>query len=903
MQSVDDSGSVVFAATDVHSTRGIWSSDGSAGGTVWISGAAGNPANTVEDVIQYGSSTYFTKSSHGGLWKTDGTAAGTTLVKKYASGSLAVLNGSLYFFIDNQFWRTDGTAAGTQELIQSVNYGSIGADLQTHQGQLYFNEVFYDYYGESPPTYALYVSDGTKTAPTKVADSRGTQFTEVGGSLYVAIGTGLYQVQGATTKLVFDATSSVINGLTAVGNKLYFSADVQNSGKGTELYQTDTVTGTTQLVKDINPGSGDSSPSDLVNFNGKLYFAADDGVHGRELWQSDGTASGTVLVKDLYAGAVGSDPHSLTVLADGPGAIYFAARQGYRTVLWKSDGTAAGTVPVADSSGLVPQDPQQLVVSGRNLFYVASDSQHGRELWRVLGSQPALVRQANAGSAAPAGAVDTIEHKELWTSDPNGPASQVTYHVTTAPQLGTLQLTTAPGVTITSFTQDDINQQRLVYVRGTSGTADDSFKFTTNDADGTSLPVAMFALRYLASRDTSLGVVSTASGKEIRLLDSKAGGKNDDFTISAGIEGYLQITDGLAGDVIFAGNAIPGLLGSGTASVRIPLSAFTNIGPLRIQTGLGDDLVKIATGGAAQYDPLPEAGLTIDMGDGADTLKMVNNRTINTWDITGANSGSAGLEPLGTFQFSGVDTIVGGDRHDGFIVEQPMVAQIALYGGSQQAADGDGLQMTADADVTLTNGLATISKGSAHHSFTASGLERVWLTGGPSNNFFDIHAFSGSASIYAGAGDDVLWGGAGGDTMYGGDGNDVLVGNGGWDTLWGDNGRDLLIGGVGKDWLNGRAGDDILLGGTTNYDASYAAQKAILATWTTTRSYESRIASIMAGVGADHVKLTNTTVHDDNLADSLTGYTERDWFFAELSAGTDQEHPDQASDETVTDLS
>ena len=56
------------------------------------------------------------------------------------------------------------------------------------------------------------------------------------------------------------------------------------------------------MVKDINPGLGDSGPSDLTNVNGTLYFQADDGVHGFELWKSDGTAAGTVMVKDINPG-------------------------------------------------------------------------------------------------------------------------------------------------------------------------------------------------------------------------------------------------------------------------------------------------------------------------------------------------------------------------------------------------------------------------------------------------------------------------------------------------------------------------------------------------------------------------------------------------------------------------
>ena len=42
-----------------------------------------------------------------------------------------------------------------------------------------------------------------------------------------------------------------------------------------------------------------SSPNNLTNIDGTLYFRADDGNGKTELWKSDGTAEGTVLVKDI----------------------------------------------------------------------------------------------------------------------------------------------------------------------------------------------------------------------------------------------------------------------------------------------------------------------------------------------------------------------------------------------------------------------------------------------------------------------------------------------------------------------------------------------------------------------------------------------------------------------------
>jgi ELWxxDGT repeat protein len=54
----------------------------------------------------------------------------------------------------------------------------------------------------------------------------------------------------------------------------------------------------------------------------RLYFAADDGIHGLELWTSDGTTQGTVLVADLVAGRRSASPIGITPL---PVGVFFSA--------------------------------------------------------------------------------------------------------------------------------------------------------------------------------------------------------------------------------------------------------------------------------------------------------------------------------------------------------------------------------------------------------------------------------------------------------------------------------------------------------------------------------------------------------------------------------------------------
>jgi hypothetical protein len=63
----------------------------------------------------------------------------------------------------------------------------------------------------------------------------------------------------------------------------------------------------TLLVKDIYTGASSSSPDQFTLVGNKLYFVADDGVHGRELWGLDlENLPPTVDSGGPYAGAEGS---------------------------------------------------------------------------------------------------------------------------------------------------------------------------------------------------------------------------------------------------------------------------------------------------------------------------------------------------------------------------------------------------------------------------------------------------------------------------------------------------------------------------------------------------------------------------------------------------------------------
>ena len=78
-------------------------------------------------------------------------------------------------------------------------------------------------------------------------------------------------------------------------------------------------------MKDINQGHGSSEinkfDGNFAEYNGKVYFTANNGIHGQEPWVTDGTASGTNMLANIDGGST-HYPRNLTVMND---KLYFIA--------------------------------------------------------------------------------------------------------------------------------------------------------------------------------------------------------------------------------------------------------------------------------------------------------------------------------------------------------------------------------------------------------------------------------------------------------------------------------------------------------------------------------------------------------------------------------------------------
>ncbi|MAT41456.1 MAG: hypothetical protein CL609_03870 [Anaerolineaceae bacterium] len=371
------------------------------------------------------------------------------LVKNISEGrypsqpeNLTDVNGTLFFTAvsynsENSFyglWRSDGTESGTvfvKELSRE-NYTWEAWNFIAFQNELYFT-AFDETYG-----YELWRSDGTEEGTLVVKD------IYPGG---------------------YDSNPML---LTVVEDRLFF---VANDGiHGEALWSSDGTNEGTNLVKDIIPGTGSTPLSNLTAVNDKLFFTTNDGIHGEELWVSDGTADGTVLVKDIYPGETDSinyyDEFSFTAYDNN---LFFFANDGVHGYeLWRSDGTTDGTMMVKDISlgannSIEYYYNSSLVISNDMLFFQATDSISGRELWRSDGTEDGTVLVKNiypgGGGSYPQNitavnntlfftAEDDIHGRELWRSDGTEEGTVLVKDITTGQNNTDLEELTAVNNTL-----------------------------------------------------------------------------------------------------------------------------------------------------------------------------------------------------------------------------------------------------------------------------------------------------------------------------------------------------------------------------------------------------------------------------------------------------------------------
>ena len=504
---VNVGGTLYFSARDAAGTE-LWKSNGTSASTVRVkdivpgSGSSSPTSMTNVNGIIYFSATDAVEGRS--LWKSDGTAVGTVMLMPfevdplfdtYSLRNFVNANGTLYFTVNPDFgekylWKSNGTT--TERAFQWDKTGDSNPQIVMTK-----NEKVYFFASQFGTASTLWVSDGTSNGTMPVVGGQDFLFSNITRSLVID---GLLYFVASTTNsgnelwrsdgtpegtyllkdIVPGADSSQPLHLTNVNGTLYFSV---TSGPGSKLWKSNgTISSTVPVVSNAFPLTG---ASNLVNFNGTLYFMGQAAGTGSELWKSTGTESGTVLVRDIWPGATSSNPSNLQVM--GSQLYFFASDSIHQQELWRSDGTALGTVRISDvntattlvnlahgdnrlyfydsadnfwsSDGALSttllkgfadsslSDPGLISVLGDTAYFIGKTVETGIELWKSDGTVAGttLVKDIypGPGSGGPSSltylnglfyfsANNGISGQELWTSDGTAAGTQARAFIASA---------------------------------------------------------------------------------------------------------------------------------------------------------------------------------------------------------------------------------------------------------------------------------------------------------------------------------------------------------------------------------------------------------------------------------------------------------------------------------------
>lgn len=249
------------------------------------------------------------------LWRSDGTTANTTQVATYSQVTpLLGYHSNLFMVINSpetgsELWKMD--AANNVSIVKDINPGTgngFAGSLIIHNDLLYF-------FGNAGTATDLWRSNGTSSGTVLSVDLDDTEFYN----------------------------SSGFRDLTSVGEIMFFTWNYEEPDWGdryAELWKTDgSAAGTSRVVR-YTGGYSYNYLSNLVSFEGKLYFFHNIGDPIYTYFSvSDGTPEGT---RHIDRTTIDGGPRRLIVAGDY--ILYYAESQGNTTPIEKWDGTAVSTV-------------------------------------------------------------------------------------------------------------------------------------------------------------------------------------------------------------------------------------------------------------------------------------------------------------------------------------------------------------------------------------------------------------------------------------------------------------------------------------------------------------------------------------------------------------------------------
>lgn len=357
-----------FVATDPVFGRELWKTDGTDAGTVLVKDI--NPSNDnthqISGLIDYNGTLFFAANNGINgieLWKSNGTENSTIMVRDIYPGALSsspanfsIHGGFLYFtatgtnpdgvLVGRELFRTTGDELGTMLVVNSfpggssINPNSSNPSVVVSLGENPYFTANVPIPNSTTVSRRLCTIGGNSDLQIVSAAVNPLGLTKSGSLIYYTssmfpIGNELYASNGSgdfeTDNLILNiwpGNSSNPTGLTDFNGILIFSASNGVTNNGTELWRSNGSGGGTYMIKDIRPGTNGSSPTNITRIQDKVFFRANDGVHGNELWVTDGTEDGTYMVADINQGSGFSEPFAFT---EYNGFLYFVANAGNGT--------------------------------------------------------------------------------------------------------------------------------------------------------------------------------------------------------------------------------------------------------------------------------------------------------------------------------------------------------------------------------------------------------------------------------------------------------------------------------------------------------------------------------------------------------------------------------------------
>ncbi len=332
----------------------LWRTDGSSNGTYFIDSLGPNyPNKYYEEATFYkGEFYYFISSqSYKSLYATDGSQKKPRKIytfndSNYSSrSSIKVFNNQLYFYgYDKdhgaELWTSDGTSAGTK-LVFDLNTGPKSSIYNNGQMARCQDKLFFIAQRDIKEGYELFYISTQTGGPWLFNDY--TPASNVSSNIYL--------IEGNDSFFMFNV-NNIVRPTTYVSdgnwnntrkfhepkdpdpNDYFYTYGVHQtknftlvssytSVTGAELFKSDQQFNNLGLLRDINPGIGNSINGNITKIfevGKKAYFLGFNFMLGNDIWVTDGTSDSTIL----YLEFAGNNQSMSDILHQWNNRLFFA---------------------------------------------------------------------------------------------------------------------------------------------------------------------------------------------------------------------------------------------------------------------------------------------------------------------------------------------------------------------------------------------------------------------------------------------------------------------------------------------------------------------------------------------------------------------------------------------------